>query len=65
MILEPSKQTRSENIFEIAEILALGLMRLLARKSSGLSTGGGESSLPISVDQSGCASPEFLKETAS
>lgn len=43
----------SERLDEIAEILAVGLQRLLARKSSGKSADFGESSLHISPEQSG------------
>ncbi|MCW5673391.1 MAG: hypothetical protein KIT15_02330 [Xanthobacteraceae bacterium] len=41
-----------EPLTEIAEILALGLLRLMAPKSSGLFGGSGESSLDFSPDQS-------------
>jgi hypothetical protein len=44
-----------ERLAEIAEILAAGLMRLKARKSSGLSTDAGESSLDCHAHQSGHA----------
>ena len=42
-----------QHISEIAEILALGLMRLQARKSSELSASSGESSLDFTGQQSG------------
>jgi len=42
-----------ERISEIAEILAAGLMRLRARKSSRLSPDCGESSLDCTATQSG------------
>jgi hypothetical protein len=45
----------SERLREIAEILALGLMRLEARKSSRKPAEFGESSLHLSPDQSGDA----------
>jgi hypothetical protein len=48
-------ETASERLDEIAEILALGLMRLKARKSSSLSAPGGESSLDCAAHQSGHA----------
>jgi plasmid stability protein len=58
----PSRQTEcgarsgeSAHLAEIAEILALGLQRLRARKSSTLSADIGESSLHFSPDQSGHA----------
>jgi hypothetical protein len=43
------------HLAEIAEILAVGVMRLRARKSSGLSAYPGESSLDFTPDQSGHA----------
>src|SRR5262245_18755177 len=46
-----------ERITEIAEILAAGLMRLWARKSSQISADLGESSLALSGQQSGHADP--------
>jgi hypothetical protein len=45
----------SDRLSEIAEILALGLMRLEARKSSRKPTRSEESSLHFSADQSGDA----------
>jgi hypothetical protein len=47
---------------ELAEILALGLMRLRARKSSELSRDRGESSLHFTPEQSGRGVPEILQE---
>ena len=47
----------SERISEIAEILAAGLTRLSARKSSQKSAEFGESSLHFSPDQSGGVPP--------
>jgi len=44
-----------ERIAEIAEILALGLMRLHARKSSELSADCGDSSVDLLPDRSGHA----------
>jgi hypothetical protein len=44
-----------DRLLEIAEILALGLMRLQARKSSRKPAEFGESSLHLSPDQSGDA----------
>jgi hypothetical protein len=49
--------TADERIAEIAEILAAGLMRLRARKSSPLSRDSGESSLDFSADRRGHARP--------
>jgi hypothetical protein len=45
--------TAAERLDEIADILAAGLIRLSARKSSALSCDHGESSLDFSPDQSG------------
>ena len=45
------------HLVEIGEILATGLMRLEARKSSGLSSRNGESSLHYDASQSGHAAP--------
>ena len=45
--------TAAERLDEIAEILAAGLIRLRARKSSQISADRGESSLDFSPDQSG------------
>jgi hypothetical protein len=42
-----------ERLDEIAEILAAGLVRLRARKSSQISAHSGESSLDCAADQSG------------
>jgi hypothetical protein len=44
-----------EYLAEIAEILATGLMRLRARKSSRISADGGERSVDFTPDQSGHA----------
>ena len=44
-------------IGEIAEILAAGLMRLMARKSSPISADPGDSSLDFSATESGHSSP--------
>jgi hypothetical protein len=46
-----------ERLSEIADILAAGLVRLAARKSSGKSLEFGESSLHFTPDQSGDAPP--------
>jgi hypothetical protein len=55
--IHPDRLTPAERITEIAEILAMGLMRLRARKSSPLSREHGESSLDFSPDQRGHARP--------
>lgn len=49
----PTDATRCSPIAEIAELLALGLTRLMARKSSAFSEPTGESSLHSSPEQSG------------
>jgi hypothetical protein len=51
--LTPARQ----QLAQIAEILAAGLMRALAKKSSQMSPAGGESSLDISAAESGHPSP--------
>jgi hypothetical protein len=55
--LSPNQMSPAERLDEIADILAAGLMRLRARKSSALSRDGGESSLDYSPDQRGHADP--------
>jgi hypothetical protein len=55
--LNPNQLTPTERLDEIADILAAGLMRLRARKSSPLSRDRGESSLDFSADQRGHARP--------
>ena len=51
--IDPGCLSAAERLDEIADILAAGLIRLRARKSSGLSRNHGESSLDFSPDQSG------------
>ena len=53
MSIEP----QTEHLTEIAAILAAGLSRLEARKSSRKSAESGESSLHFTPDQSGDAEP--------
>lgn len=53
--LHPSRMTAAERLDEVAEILAVGLLRLKANKSSGLSADAGESSLDGAAHQSGHA----------
>ncbi len=50
--LHPSHMTATERLAEVAEILAAGLIRLRARKSTPLSAACGESSLDCAADQS-------------
>jgi hypothetical protein len=49
--LHPEEMTPAERLAEIAEILAAGLMRLRARKSTPLSAHPGESSLDCPAHQ--------------
>jgi hypothetical protein len=56
--LHPGYMSAAERLAEIAEILAGGLMRLRARKSSPLSRDHGESSLDFSPDQRGHVSAQ-------
>ncbi len=51
--IDSVSMSASERLTEIAEILALGLMRLHARKSSALSPHAGEGSLDCAARQSG------------
>ena len=53
--LNPDQMAPAERLAEIAEILAAGLMRLKARKSTPLSAHSGESSLDCPAHQSGHA----------
>jgi hypothetical protein len=54
----------ADYLTELGEILAAGLMRLQARKSSGTSAETGESPLHFMVDQSGHANPVSPEVTA-
>jgi len=56
--------TTAERLAELAEILAAGLMRLRARKSSEFSADRGESSLDCPAHQSGHADPDSLEVDA-
>jgi hypothetical protein len=53
--LDPSLMTPAERIAEICSILAAGVVRLHARKSSHLSADSGESSLDSTADRRGHA----------
>ncbi len=53
--LSPNRMTAAERLDEVAEILATGVMRLVARKSSTKQAGSGESSLDFVPSQSGHA----------
>lgn len=56
----PEHQDASDRIAEIGEILALGLMRMRARKSSSIVADDGESSLDCVGHQSGHADHDVL-----
>jgi hypothetical protein len=56
--------TAAERLDEIADILAAGVMRLHARKSSQISGDPGESSLDFSADQRGHAPVREREERA-
>jgi hypothetical protein len=62
--LHPNHISAPERLAEIAEILATGLMRLMARKSSHLSPHCGESSLDCAAHQSGHADRGSLEVEA-
>jgi len=51
--LHPNRMSAAERLDETADILAAGVIRLRAGKSSALSADYRESSLDFSVDQSG------------
>lgn len=53
MRMAKAPQPLADCLTEIAEILAAGLMRLVARKSSAISAVTGESSLDLSAAESG------------
>jgi hypothetical protein len=53
--LAPDKMSSAERLGEVAQILAGGLMRLIAHKSSGLSAPDGDSFLDFSPPKSGGA----------
>jgi len=55
--IKPDSLVANELVSEIAEILAVGLMRLVSRKSSPISADIGESSLDFSATESGHPTP--------
>jgi hypothetical protein len=57
MIPVQDRENPGDRLGEIADILTLGLQRLMARQSSELSADFGESSLHFMPDQSGAGSP--------
>ena len=50
--LSPDRMTAAERLDEVAEILAAGAMRLMARKSSRLSADRGDSSVDFTAERS-------------
>ena len=50
--LSPDRMTAAERLDEVAEILAAGAMRLMARKSSRLSAERGDSSVDFTAERS-------------
>jgi|GEM_PF-1468841 len=50
--LSPNRMNAAERLDEIAEILATGAIRLMARKSTRLSADGGDSSVDFIAHQS-------------
>jgi hypothetical protein len=63
-ILDGSDTNTAERLTDVATILAVGLMRLQARKSRGLSGQNGENSLHYDASQSGHANPVSPEVTA-
>jgi hypothetical protein len=58
--LHPDHMTAADRLAELGQILAAGLMRLHARKSSLLSTDQGDSSVDFLPDRSGhAAAPKW------
>ena len=56
--LDPNRMTGAERLSEVAELLALGLVRLKARQSSEVSGDLGEISLDCSPGESGAVLPK-------
>ena len=52
LALQPDHMTAAERLDEIAEILAVGTMRLMARKSSRISAENRDSSVDFTTSQS-------------
>jgi len=50
--LSPDRMTAAERLDEVAEILAAGAMRMMARKSSRLSAERGDSSVDFTAERS-------------
>ena len=51
--LSPDRMTAAERLDEVAEILAAGAMRLMARQSSRISADRGDSSVDFTAGQRG------------
>ena len=62
--LLPARMSAAERLGEVAEILAVGLMRLLARQSSGLSEVSEKSCVDFTANQSGGAVETLATENA-
>jgi hypothetical protein len=62
---DPDHLSAAKRLDEVAEILAAGLMRLRARKSSHLSRHDGESSLDFLPDRSGHDKPRSTPKVRS
>jgi hypothetical protein len=60
--LSPEQMSAAERLYEIAELLAAGLIRLHRRKSSPISRDYGEISLDFSANQRGDAPANGLLE---
>ena len=52
--IPPDRMTPEARLAEIGRIVAAGVMRRSASKSSGLSAAGGDSSVDLAVPKSGC-----------
>jgi len=63
--LDPNRMTAAERLDELASILATGLLRLRAHKSSQLSADRGESCLDFSARKSGHDPVETRTESPS
>jgi hypothetical protein len=64
MVASSLPKSSTERLAEIAEILAVGLQRMRARKSSGLCPDSGETSLDCLAHQSGDADPHSRESEA-
>ena len=63
--LHPDRMTASERLNEVAEILAAGAVRLIARKSSRIFADCGDSSLDFTASQSVHGQEPNRKESCS